>query len=168
MTDKYDPTIEDNDTRRLIYEHLKDAPERQLVDTNDLDAKAATLFAAASVVMGLASFGNLGAGSTGRIAGAVTTLLILAAMAFAVTAAAALLHLRPVDHSRTVYAKTLSADFRDKPAPELQEWLIRQVGRAWEFNEPINKRKAKTLEWIVVGLGLEVLLVVAALIVSRF
>lgn len=160
--------IHDADTRRLLYEHLKDIPERQLADTNDLDGKAATLFAAASVVMGLVSFGTLGSGTTGRIAGAVTTLLILAVVAYAVAAVAALIHLRPVQHRRTGYGKTLATNFRDRPASELQEWLIRQAGQAWEHNEPINARKGRTLEWIVVGLGVEVLLVVAALIVSRF
>ena len=64
--------IKDPETRRLLYEHLKDAPERQLADTNDLDGKAATLFGAASIIMGLASFGNLGTSSTGAIACAIT------------------------------------------------------------------------------------------------
>jgi hypothetical protein len=168
MPEDDDDKIDDDKTRRLIYERLQDAPERQLVDTNDLDTKAATLFAAGSVVMGLVSFGNLGAGSTGYIAGAITTLLILAGVAYAVTAIAGLIDLFPVEHHRAVFAKTLTADFQHKSARDLQEWLIRQARRAWEYNEPINRKKALCLEWIVGGLGAEVLLVVAALIVSRF
>lgn len=160
--------VANDETRRLIYEHLKDAPERQLADSNDLDNKAATLFGAASVVMGLAGFGNLGAGSTGRIAGAVITLLIGAAAAYVVTAAAALVHLRPVDHRRTTHAETLQQDFKDRSPAELQEWLIRQAKLACEFNAGVVSRKARTLEWIVGGLGVEVLLVVIALVVSRF
>jgi uncharacterized membrane protein YcjF (UPF0283 family) len=160
--------IKDPETRRLLYEHLKDAPERQLADTNDLDGKAATLFGAASIIMGLASFGNLGTSSTGAIACAITALLVCAVVAYAATAVAALVHLRPVEHRRTTYAQTLQSDFRDKPPAELQEWLIRQARRAWEFNDKVGKRKARTLAWIVAGLGAEVVFVVAALIVSRF
>jgi hypothetical protein len=159
--------IRDPKTRKLIFDHLKDAPERQLADMNDLDAKAATLFGAASVVMGLASFGNLGAGLMGPRAVAVEALLIAAGFVYVVGAGAALIHLRPVTQRRSVFAATLREDFREKGEDELQEWLIRQVKRAWVHNDAVTKCKARTLEWIVGSLGFEVLLVVTALLISR-
>jgi hypothetical protein len=159
--------IRDPNTRKLIFDDLKDAPERQLADMNDLDAKAATLFGAASVVMGLASFGNLGVGLMGPHAVAVEALLIAAGFAYLVGAVAALLHLSPVTQRRSVFAATLQTDFREKGEDELQEWLIPHVRHAWVHNEAVTKCKARTLEWIVGALGFEVLLVVTALVVSR-
>ncbi len=168
MAENDDDAIADSATRDLIYDRLKDAPERQLADNNDLDGKAATLFGAASVVMGLVSFGSLGGNSKGQIAGAITTLLIGAGISYVITVVAALVHLWPVDQERTVFAKTLQTNFKDRKPAELQEWIIRQAAQAWEFNENVTKRKGRTLEWIAGGLGAEVILVVIALIVSRF
>jgi hypothetical protein len=162
-----DDWIVDPETRRGIFDHLKDAPERQLADNNDVDTKAATLFGAASVVLGLVSFGSLGATLTGGQAVAVTLLLVAAGVAFLLVAVAAAIELWPVDQRRSVFAATLREDFRNKPIDEFQEWIIRQARLAWEYNAGVGSRKGAALEWIVGGLAAEVLLVVAALVVAR-
>ena len=54
----------DPETRKLVYEHVKDAPDLLIQDGNDLDTKGVALLAAASVVLGLASFAKLTGGAS--------------------------------------------------------------------------------------------------------
>ena len=87
MSDKPNPK-----TMEVLYDFLKDAPERQIENAASLDSKMVQIFGAASLVIGLVSF------SSGGLAPkdwTVTLLLVSSLLAYAGTTYFTFVRLRP-------------------------------------------------------------------------
>jgi hypothetical protein len=163
-----DPEALEPGVRDFLFEYLKDAPERQLQDASDLDGKMVGLFGAASVVIGLVSIGNLG--GSGKSSGAVTGVLIAAAACYVLAAIAALVHLVPVTLRRALHADTLrpAAAAHHKSKDVVVDFLLGSIETAYAKNKDKLRRKGWTLLAVTILLGLEVTMVAAALVASRF
>lgn len=84
------PTF-DTSTLDLIFEHVKDAPEKQLQDVTDLDAKYVQVFAGASVILGAGALIDPKHGGNWP-----TAFLALPLGIYLVMAVVSFIHLRPI------------------------------------------------------------------------
>jgi len=149
------------DALEFLFDAVGKAPMRQLESQAALDAKAAQVFSAASIVIGLAGLRELRSASSAAIA-----LLIVALGAYAVVAGAMLVQVlakgfRIVDNVDEVWPWGWN-----KGADELRYAFLADAADAFRMNAVLLQTKAKTLEVMLVATGLETLLVGAAIVAS--
>lgn len=156
-----------DERRDFLFDYLKDAPDRLIADASDLDNKMVGIFSAASVVLGLASIGNLGVVS---VSGSVRALLICAAAFYLGSAVIALIHFKPVEFGRALHAESMwsRAVANDISVREIKQFVLDSVESEYAANKRVIKRKGRTLFWAVVTVGLEVVCVSGAVIAARF
>ena len=145
----------------LILELTKGGPESQLRDVDALDAKTVQVFAAASIVIGLATL----VGDRGGTAS--TVLLLLALGSFAVSVGAAAVGLFVRDFRKSYQADYLWGHFWDRPAQELKHSVVADIAAAYSHNKTVIETKARAAQVAVIMTGLEALLVGLALVVAR-
>ncbi len=145
----------------LILELTKGGPESQLRDVDALDAKTVQVFAAASIVIGLATL----AGERGGTASTVLLLLSLGSFVVAVGAAAVGVFVR--DFRKSYQADYLWGHFWDRPAQELKHSVVADIAAAYTHNRTVIETKARATQVAVMMTGLETLLVGLALVVAR-
>ena len=145
----------------LILELTKGGPESQLRDVDALDAKTVQVFAAASIVIGLATL----VGDRGGTAS--TVLLLLALGSFVVSVGAAAVGVFVRDFRKSYQADYLWGHFWDRPAQELKHSVVADIAAAYTHNKTVIETKARAAQVAVIMTGLEALLVGLALVVAR-
>lgn len=164
-----EPEPREPDRDDFIFGYIKDAPEALIHDAGDLDGKVLALFGAASVVLGLAAVGNV-LGTTTKPAANVTGLLIAAVGAYVLAAAGSLIHLWPKTLTRAVHGDSLWSSARtfNKTTAEVRDFLLGSIEGACIANKRVVRFKGWSLIGVTVLVGIEVALIAAALIASRF
>ena len=151
------------ETVQLIYEHIKDAPDKQFETVKSLDDKMVKVFTVAGVVIGLA-----GLSGKGLQGGTLTnTLLVGALIAFIATAACAFYHLWPVNVWLSRHAGTLWNTSRHLTSDEVRQQLISSISKANDHNVELLKKKSTVQTYALVTTSLEVAMTGAAIIASR-
>jgi hypothetical protein len=144
------------DTEQLIYEHIKEAPQRQMETADKLDDKMLRVFGAASVLIGL-----LGLSSASPL-GWGTVLLALPLIPYAVTAYCALRHLAPKRFLRGERAVELPTKWKE-PVGDVRRALINDIGTACGKNDEVLQEKAQYVRIGIISTSVEVVLVLVAL-----
>lgn len=166
MTEETDPRLEQRDSEitEVIYDYMKAVPEAQQSDWKDLDTKIVQIFQAASIVMGLAGVasGNLIAAS-----GIASIALIVSLAFYVLVAGTAFCGLYPRAFER-VQASTLWDLYWDDTLVNMRHGLIESIGDAYPNNQKIIDRKGWYLFLALLAAGIEVVLVVLALILASF
>jgi hypothetical protein len=150
-------------TVQLIYDHIKDAPDKQFELAKSLDDKMVKIFTVAGVVIGLA--GLTGKGLTGDT---ITNVLLIGALiAFIATAAFAFYHLWPVSIRLSRHAGTLWEYSRQFTSDEVRQQLVESITSANSHNEKVLAKKSTVQTYALVTTSLEVVMVGAAIFLSR-
>lgn len=153
----------ESETVQLIYEHIKDAPDKQFETVKSLDAKMVQVFTVAGVVIGLAGLASEGSGG-----GTLTDVLLICALAaFVLTSAFAFYHLWPVTVRLSRHAGTLWEKSGHLASDEVRRQLIGSISDASAYNEGVLEKKSRVQIYALVATSLEVVLVGAAIVVSR-
>lgn len=149
----------DEDTVKLILEHIRGAPGEQLHDSEQLDTKMTAVFAGATVAVGLA----------GRLPDteSVTWFVYAAALFWAVALVCTVLHLLTKTFWRNLEAGVLWSDYKHRKPAALRNILVRDIARAYAKNRKTLDCKAVLFNIAVIATGLEGLSIVAALVLSR-
>jgi len=149
-------------TLDLIFEQVKDAPEKQLKDVTALDAKCIQVFAGASVILGA------GALIDTRHGGTWPTVLVGAALiVYLVVALLSFMSLKTIKLHGSRYADTLWADFKDDSPETIKRAIVKKVGQDYAYNQTLIARKAT---WLDVGLlltAIEAICIAGAVLGSR-
>ncbi len=153
-----------DDTVALIYEHAKDSPSDQLHDLEQLDTKTTAVFAAATVALGLA------ARLTPRdheLKFLTDSCIYLATGFWVLAAVAGLFALRTRSLHRTLQADDLFPEYGAHNPESFKRLVVRDAARAYYKNRPVLKRKAYLFNIAALATGMESLLIVIALVLSR-
>jgi hypothetical protein len=156
----------DPETVRLFYEHVKDAPELLIRDGDDLDRKGIALLSAASVLLGLASFGKFTSGAAASTS--ATIFLVLAGGGYLFAAFFTFRLLRPTTYVRSKHADDLWDEGKWATPTQLMEFLISSAKAGYIKNKIIVDRKAGSVTKILAGTAFEVVAVVAAVVAAHF
>lgn len=149
-------------TLDLIFEHVKDAPEKQVEDVGAIDAKFIQVFAAASVLLGAIALVDSKHGDAWG-----TRLTVVALALYLVMAVVSFIHLRPITLHGARYADTLWDDFENDEPAVLKKGIVLKVKEDYAYNRTLIEKKARTLK---LGLALtagEAVLVAIAVLISR-
>lgn len=150
------------ETLDFILEYTKAAPGRQGETSQAIDTKALQVFAAASVVLGLAAAGPLRHGVAAWLLGAALVVYAIAAgAAFSVLRTR---DFRVVDDGDRIWTRYYDAELED-----VKHALVDDITSACAENAVLLGSKGKALKWLVAATAAEVLLVGLAVIlrVSR-
>jgi hypothetical protein len=152
-------------TLDFIYEHTKEGPNLQFHDSEQLDTKILTMFAAATAAIGVTA-------RLPRTSGALSPFLeiafYLAVVSWAVVVVVTVVHLWPRSHRRAVRAEELSTSkYRQESDEELKRRAIGDTRNAYSGNKDVLETKAKTLKWAGFFAAAEAILIVVALLLVR-
>lgn len=147
------------ETLDFILDYIKDGPKRQLEAASAIDSKALQVFAAASIVVGLASAGPLRHGTAAWVYGAgLFVYLAAAAAAFDVLRTR---KFRVVDDADHIWPRYWNVELA-----KVKYALVADITAAFEHNAELLGDKAFALKCLVGATAAEVALVGAAVIVS--
>lgn len=144
------------ETLKLIYEHTRSGPAAQLASADKIDAKAFQIFSAATVVLGLGTF------ATTHQHTASAVLYAVAGVAYA---CAGISTWRVV---RTRQYQVVEGASRWWPSHELAkpDYVLRQLiqtsAQADAHNRELLDKQGKPLDWLLVWVAIEAILVAAA------
>ncbi|MBA3471916.1 MAG: hypothetical protein H0T57_01585 [Rubrobacter sp.] len=165
MTSESDTKVEQpNLAEELVYEHIKEAPQQQMEMANWLDDKMLRIFGAASIVIGF-----LGLSSSSSLAegfGWKAIFLLLPLVPYAFTAVWAFWHIDPDKFHWGMRADELPVHWNEREE-QVRRALISDIGESYSKNKPILKKKAQYIRRALVATGIEVALVIVALILYR-
>ena len=147
------------DTLEFMWSATKEAPERQLESARAADTKMVQIFAAASIVIGLAGFATGGAVSDR----AVGSLIAAALAAYIFSAFFAFLHLRTRRFRRSLQADVMWTEHWQDEVLDIKHSLVADISSAYRHNKQLLENKARFSLAALVATGLEVVLVGAAL-----
>ena len=154
MADKVDSATLD-----LIFREAREVPESQMRTAEALDSKTIQVFAAASVVIGLAA--------TGGIQGhASIPVLIAAVVAYLAAVVGAFASLRVRSFRTNASPQTLWEDHWEDDAEALKLALVDDLAGSYEENDKCLREKARGFKVALAMTGVESALVAVALIVS--
>ncbi len=156
------PDVPNPATLDLIFEHVKDAPEKQGQDLSDLDAKAMEVFAGASVILGAGALID-----AKQVGSWPTLLLIVALIVYIVMAILSYLVLHTSELRGSRYADTLWEDFKADPPEVLKLGIVTKVAKDYAHNFKIIKRKARLIDAALFLTAIEAISVALAVLSSR-
>lgn len=153
----------DPETIKLIFEHVRDAPERQAEDATRLDAKAAQVLTAGGVALTVAGVANPAVGTGGW----ALFFLVCAVYTYCWVALYAVraIWIRGFDETR--HADTLWDKYRQYDVTEIQVRLIESPKKAYEHNFALICEKGANIIPAMKFLGIEVAFVALATIFAR-
>jgi hypothetical protein len=151
------------ETVEVIFDLVKDTPERQIDSATTLDTKMVQVFGTAGIVIALLSFSS----SKWSQEWWITICLVGSLIFYIATALVAFVHLQPKLFKRSLHGDTLWANTWDLSKTQIHHTLIADVADAYRHNKPILARKSQTLSIAIVTTSVEVALVGAALLLSR-
>ncbi len=151
------PDKASDETLDLLFDVVRDAPERQLRAQEVLDGKIVQVFAAATVILGLA-------GISGGVAETdAPSCLILAALGFyAIASGAAGYAIWPRSYRVTRHADVLWREYRDAPPRTIREAMVADAAAAYPHNAGLLRRKLRALSVALAATALEAAAVVFA------
>jgi hypothetical protein len=148
-----------SETLDFILDYTKGAPSRQAETSHSLGAKALQVFAAGSIVLGLAAAGPLRHGAAAWFFGAALLgYLVVAVAAFAVLRTR---EFRVVDDADNIWPRYWNAELAD-----VKHGLLEDITSAYAENADLLGSKGRALKWLVVARAAEVLLVGSAVLAS--
>jgi len=148
-----------SETLDFILEYTKAAPCRQGETSQAIDTKALQVFAAGSVVLGLAAAGPLRDGAAAWLFGAALFVYVIAAgAAFSVLRTRAF---RVVDDADHIWPR-----YYDEELEDVKHALVDDISSAVAENAVLLGSKGKALKCLVAATAVEVLLVGLAVIAS--
>jgi hypothetical protein len=147
------------DSTDLIYAATADARTEQLRAADAQDAKATAVFAAATVVIGLAAAGSQH-GTTQSV------LVGLAVAAYVVTAVAAVLCLRIRRFSIELAPDYLWNRYWNQEPLAIKHAIIQERGTGFRENEGLLREKTRALKYATVSTAAETVVVGVVLLVS--
>jgi hypothetical protein len=148
-----------SETLDFILDYTKGAPRRQAETSHGIDTKALQVFAAGSVVLGLAAAGPLRHGAAAWLFGAALFVYVVAAgAAFSVLRTR---DFRVVDDADYIWPQYWNAELVD-----IKHALVDDIASAYVENAVLLGSKGKALKWLVGATAAEVLLVGGAVIAS--
>jgi hypothetical protein len=150
-----------SDGLEVLFDFLRDTPERQMDNSTSHDNKIVNIFSAASVVIGLA---GLSSGSLAPSDWSVTALLILGLGAYVVTAYIAFRGLRPRQFRRSLQPQFWTRSLWGMGADDVRHSILTDVGKAYANNKPLLAAKAASIRMALLATGAEVVFVGLALI----
>lgn len=153
-----DPVPSDT-TLDFIYEHTRGAVRGHVEQARGLDTKAAQIFAAATVVIGLA-------GAT-HDPSAPGGLLIAALVFYGLTLLGSIAAMWPVTFAGSDFGANLWPDHYDQQPREIKHGIVAAVTKASSGNESRIQLKAWLVMAVLISTGIEAILVGVALTVSR-
>jgi hypothetical protein len=140
-------------TLDLIYEVTRHGPPNQFREIESLDAKLVQVFAAASVVIGLAGVAGVGRSST------LAFFLAIAVVAYIAAAAAALWGMRMARTKRPYHSDSLLGDFWQSSAQEIKYALAYELPDIHSHNQTVIESKANAAAVAMFATALEVVAV---------
>lgn len=147
-------------TLDLIYEVTRHGPPNQFREIEALDAKLVQVFAAASIVIGLAGVAGVGRSNI------VVFCLAMAVAAYIAAAVAALWGMRMARTKRPYHSDSLLGDFWQSNAQELKYALAYELPNIHSHNQRIIEGKANAASIAMLATALEVVAVGAMVICS--
>jgi hypothetical protein len=147
------------ETVEFIYQHTRSALDGEIAQARALDGKIAQVFAAATVVIGLA-------GATG-VTKTPAQLLLAALAAYVVALVATIVALWPVKLRGSDHGGTLWNEHWDRTPAQIRYSIAEAMPEASKHNVCVIDRKAYSLMAVLGATGLEAALVGVALIASR-
>jgi hypothetical protein len=147
------------DTLDFILDYTKGAPARQADTSHEIDTKALQVFAAGSIVLGLAAAGPLRHGAAAWFFGAA--LFVYGVVAFAAFSVLRTRDFRVVDDADHIWPRFWNVDLAD-----VKLALVKDITSAFTENSVLLNSKGRALKWLVGATAAEVLLVGLALFVS--
>jgi hypothetical protein len=148
-------------TLDFIYQATRDGPESQSRDVDAMDQKAVNVFAAASIVIGLASFSR-DAGGT-----AATVCFALALGAYAVCVVATILAMKIRVFFNTSHADYLWPNYYDVKPEDIKHALVEDISKAYAKNKQVIETKSRAAQLAIYAVGLEAFLVGTGLVLVR-
>jgi hypothetical protein len=147
------------ETLDFILDYTKDAPRRQAEVSHMIDTKALQVFAAASIVLGLAAAGPLREG-------AAVWLFGVALFVYVGAAVAAFFVLRTRDFRVVDDAENIWPQYWHVELVDVKHALVDDITSASAENADLLGSKGRALRWLVVATAVEVVLVGSAVIAS--
>jgi hypothetical protein len=151
------------DTLDFILSYTRGAPEQLFSVADALDSKVVQIFAAASVVMGLAGVSEASVHGSK----AALSFLWIALIAYSCTSLCAFVSMNLRRFRESLQANVLWRDYHDKDVSEIKHAIVDDIRTSFGENREIVDGKA---EWAQRGLAaatIEVLAVVLMVISSR-
>lgn len=147
------------ETLDFIFEQSREVPDTQMRTAEALDAKTVQVFAAATVVIGLAAAGGIrGHASVGW--------LVAAAVAYLVALVAAITALDVRDFRTNTSPTELWEKHWQDGVHEIKHALVSDLAEGYRVNDSLLNNKAKGFKVALIATGVESALVAVALIVS--
>lgn len=160
MTDRVHPGADFRpETLDFILDYTKAAPGRQGETLHAIDTKALQVFAAGSIVLGLAAAGSLRHGAAAWLFGAALAVYVVATVA-------AFLVLRTRDFRVVDDADQIWARYYDAELEDVKHALVDDIASASAYNAVLLRSKGRALRCLVAATAVEVLLVGLAVIAS--
>ena len=158
------PTEPSPDTLRLLYHHLKGAPFRRMRDGDRQESKVINVFAAATILIGLAGVAQP---STTKLQWLVVLLSVLAVVAYAAAVAGTVFTIWPRAYRAADYDDTLWPTFWDMTPREIQHAIIEDITAGAAANKHANALRDNGVYWVLGATAAEALLVATTLIMVR-
>jgi hypothetical protein len=149
------------ETLGLIYDHLRDAPGRRIEDGQRQESKAVSLFAAATVLIGLAGISLPRAGDWHWL---VVLLSVGVALAYAVAVGATAFTLWPRSYRAADYDGSLWRTHWNKEPAAVRHAIVDDITQGSRVNQSANARREVGVYWVLWATAAEGLLVAALLI----
>lgn len=145
-------------TSILIYEHTRAGPARQLQSLDAMDAKAAQIFAAATVVLGFGAF------SASSLTGIARALYVLAAVAYVIAGWKAFSILRMRQFRVTDGTDRWWPTHKQADAALIRDQMLDDLSSAYAENRDHLEAKGGPLNALLVSTAVETLFVAAAIV----
>ena len=144
-----------SDSLEFIFDHIRDAPERQIESADSLDSKMVQIFVSASIIIGLAGLSS----NTVNVTGWELIPLMGAILSYVAVAWVALMHLRPRAMRRNLHANVLWPKYGRFEIADVKEVLAQDTSEAYAFNKGVLADKATTVRQALLATAVEVVLV---------
>ncbi len=155
------PRLE-SDTLDLLFDLTRHAPEAQLRDVESIDAKVVQVFAAGSVLIGLASL----RGAHHQTAAGI--LFAAAVLAFLVVAYHVLSTLWTREFRALISPTQLWRDYWVDPPSAIKHAVLADIASGYAENDRLLQDKRRALRRALIGAGLEAVAIGVALALSTF
>lgn len=142
----------------LIFDWIKDTPERQLCDAEYLNSKVLSIFTAASVLIGFVGFSNaVPPGATASRSIAVTALVVVALVTYLAVILVSFLAIRTTAFSTARLGEELWLRYWMDDEDTIKHGLIAAIGQASHRNKKILRSKARSVKVVLIFTGAEAL-----------
>lgn len=148
------------ETVDFIYQHTRDALDGQVGQARGIDAKIAQLFAAATIVLGLAA--------TSALATAPRGVVVAAVVFYVVALVLSAVGIFPIKLRGSDYGETLWPEHWYQPPSAIKHSIVEGVAAGAKHNEQRIRVKAYILVGVLAATGIEAALIGVGLIAARF